>query len=336
MRAFVLSGPGTDAPQIVERPIPEPGPNEIVVRVRAASLNYRDLEIAQNRFNRQFDYPLVPLSDASGEIVSIGSAVHRFSVGDRVTSTFWQGWLGGSADLADPSRQLGGAMQGVLAEYITLDEEGAVKTPFYLTDEEASTLPCAAVTAWHALVTDGSVKAGDDVLIQGTGGVAIFALQFAVLSGARTIVLSSSDDKLERARALGAAVTINYRQHPQWADLVLHETTGRGVDHVIDLGGASTLSQSLSALRLNGRINIVGYLGGDATVDSMAIFRKRARVCAISVGSRSSFEAMNRAIALHRCRPVIDRIFDFEQFPDALEYLQTGKHFGKIVVRLGS
>lgn len=334
MRAFELDGPGAAALRIVERPVPEPGPNEIVVRVRAASLNYRDLEIVQNRFNRRFAYPLVPLSDASGEIVAIGPAVRRFSVGNRVTTTFWQGWTGGSADLADAARQLGGAMQGVLADYITLDEEGAVRTPSHLTDEEASTLPCAAVTAWHALVTDGGVKAGDDVLIQGTGGVATFALQFAALSGARAIVLSGSDDKLERSRALGADVTINYRQHPQWSDLVLRETAGRGVDHVIDLGGASTLSQSVAALRLNGRINIIGYLGGEATVDAMAIFRKRARLSAISVGSRSSFETMNRAISFHSCHPVIDRVFAFEQFPSALGYLECGKHFGKIVIRL--
>ena len=308
MRAIVLDGGrGIEHLQMVEREPPEPRPHQVAVQVKAASLNYRDYEIVTGTFNRHFPLPLVPLSDCVGHVVAIGAEVTRVNVGDRVCGTFWQGWLGGPSDLADTARQLGGAMPGVLAEFVVFDQDGVVRVPDHLTDEEAATLPCAAVTAWHALVTEGGLKAGDDVLVQGTGGVSIFALQFAVISGARAIVLSSSDQKGERATALGAACFINYRRHPEWYSQVMAFTNGRGVDHVIEVGGAQTFTQSLMSIGLAGQINVIGYLGGkDGAVDPLLIFRKRARVRGISVGSRQSFEAMNRAIAANRLRPVVD------------------------------
>jgi NADPH:quinone reductase-like Zn-dependent oxidoreductase len=338
MKAVVLDGGRSiEHLHMVDREMPEPGPRQVLVRVRAASINYRDYEIVTGTFNREFPLPLVPLSDCAGEVVAVGQDVTRVRVGDRVCGTFWQGWNGGSSDLADSARQLGGAMQGVLAEFITLDQDGVVHLPAHLSDEEAATLPCAAVTAWHALVTEGHLQAGDDVLIQGTGGVSLFALQFAVMSGARAIVLSSSDEKCERARRLGAATTINYRQDPDWSDTVLSFTRGRGVDHVIEVGGARTFTQSLLSLRLAGQINVIGYLGGaEGLIDPLMVFRRRARVRGISVGSRQSFEAMNRAIEVNAMRPVIDSVFDWKDLGEALTRLHSGRHFGKIVLTLDS
>jgi NADPH:quinone reductase-like Zn-dependent oxidoreductase len=328
-------GRGLDHLTLVQRPRPSPKPDQVIVRVRAASLNYRDYEIITGTFNREFPLPLVPLSDCVGEIVEAGADVTRVKTGDRVCGTFWQGWIGGPSDLADPKRQLGGAMQGVLAEFVCLDEDGVVLAPPHLSDEEAATLPCAGVTAWHALVTEGHVRAGDDVLVQGTGGVSIFALQFAAMSGARVIVLSSSDHKLQRARDLGAAFTINYRLQPDWSGAVLEYTDGRGVDHVVEVGGPITLTQSLLAIRLGGQISMIGYLGGGGgEVDPLQIFRRRACVRGISVGSRSSFEAMNRAISANQTRPVVDSVYPWTEISTALVHLKDGRHFGKIVLAL--
>lgn len=336
MQAMVLDGGrGLDHLTVVQHPRPSPKPGQVIVRVRAASLNYRDYEIITGTFNREFPLPLVPLSDCVGEIVEAGADVTRVKIGDRVCGTFWQGWIGGPSDLADPKRQLGGAMPGVLAEFICLDEDGVVLAPPHLSDEEAATLPCAGVTAWHALVTEGHVKAGDDVLIQGTGGVSIFALQFAVISGAQAIVLSSSDHKLQRARDLGAAFTINYRMQPDWSDAVIDCTDGRGVDHVVEVGGPTTFTQSLRAIRLGGQISMIGYLGGvGGEIDPLQIFRRRAKVRGISVGSRSSFESMNRAISTSQTRPVVDSVYPWTEISAALAHLKQGKHFGKIVLAL--
>jgi NADPH:quinone reductase-like Zn-dependent oxidoreductase len=302
----------------------------VVLKLRAASLNYRDLEMVNGTYSSRFPLPLVPLSDGVGEVVAVGDGVTRARLGDRVAGTFWQGWVAGAFE---DCPQLGGSADGMLSEYVKLDEIGIVQVPAHLSDQEAATLPCAAVTAWQALVTDGLLKAGETVLIQGTGGVAVFALQFAAMFGARSIVISSSDAKLERATALGASATINYMTTPDWHLAARELNGGRGVDHVIEVGGAETLLRSLEAIRLGGQIHLIGYVGGkQGVVNPMAILNRRAVLRGLPTGSRSTFEAMNRAIAESRMRPVIDRVFPWRDFADALRYLGEGRHFGKIVL----
>jgi NADPH:quinone reductase-like Zn-dependent oxidoreductase len=334
MKAIVLDGqPGFDSLKLVERPMPQPRRQEVIVRVTATSLNYRDVEIARGTYHTVFPLPLVPLSDGVGEVVAIGEDVTRLKVGDRVCSTFWQRWVAGSFDMAEPAYQRGGPIDGMLAEYARLDEQAAVLAPAHLSDVEAASLPCAAVTAWHALLTEGALKPGETVLALGTGGVSLFALQFAASAGARVIVTSSSDDKIVRAKALGADAGVNYRQYPNWADEVLRLTDGLGVDHVIEVGGPESFAQSLRAVRRGGQINVIGYLGGtEGSINPLDIFRRQVRVRGIPVGSRASFEAMNRAIAVNRIRPVIDRSFPWTEVAAAMRYLESGAHFGKVVL----
>ena len=239
MKVYELNGAhGLDSLMLRERPVPVPSANQVLIRLHAASINYRDLLLVKGQPGLQRSSPLVPLSDGSGEIVACGESVSRFKVGDRVAGIFFQTWLEGEITPQKFSSALGGARDGVLAEYIALDENGAVVIPDHLSYEEAATLPCAAVTAWNALVTRGRLKAGDTVLIQGTGGVSVFAIQFARMHGARIIVISSSEEKLARARSLGAVDLINYRKAPDWDARVLEATEGRGVDHVVEVGGA--------------------------------------------------------------------------------------------------
>ena len=335
MKAMVIEGDyGIDNLRQTERPIPEPRRQEVVIRVKATALNYRDVEIVRGTYHTRFPLPLIPLSDGVGEVVAIGEDVTRVKVGDRVCSTFWQRWIGGSFDMAQPFYQLGGPLDGLLAEYALLDEQGVVLAPTHLDDIEAATLSCAAVTAWHALVTEGRLKPGDTVLTLGTGGVSIFAIQFAVLAGARAIVTSSSDQKIERAKALGAFAGVNYRRHPDWADEVLRLTDGHGVDHVIEVGGPGSFVQSLKATRRGGQINVIGYLGGvEGAINPLDVFRRQVRVRGIPVGSRASMEAMCRAIEINRLRPEVDRIFSWTEAPEALRYLETGAHFGKVVLQ---
>lgn len=335
MKAMVIEGDyGIDNLRQTKRPIPEPQRQEVVIRVKATALNYRDVEIVRGTYHTRFPLPLVPLSDGVGEVVAIGEDVTRVKVGDRVCSTFWQRWVGGSFDMAQPSYQLGGPLDGLLAEYARLDEQGVVLAPTNLDDVEAATLPCAAVTAWHALVTEGGLKPGDTVLTLGTGGVSIFAIQFAVLAGAKAIVTSSNDEKIERAKALGAFAGVNYRRHPDWADEVLRLTDGHGVDHVIEVGGPASFVQSLKATRRGGQINVIGYLGGaEGAINPLDIFRRQVRVRGIPVGSRASLEAMCRAIDTNRLRPEVDRIFSWTDAPEALRYLESGRHFGKVVLQ---
>lgn len=332
MKVMVLQdGHGADRLRIVERPIPTPRRQEILIWMKATALNYRDVEIANGTYHTAFDFPLVPLSDGVGEVVAIGEEVTRFRVGDRVCSTFWQRWIGGSFRMAEPAYQLGGPIGGLLAEYAVLDEQAAVLAPRNLTDVEAATLPCAAVTAWHALVTEGGIKAGETVLAQGTGGVSLFGLQFARASGARVIVTSSSDEKLERARELGAFAGINYRRNPQWSDAVLEITEGRGVDHVIEVGGPQSFAQSLKASSRRGQINVIGYLGGkEGAINPLEIFTRQVQVRGIPVGSRESFEAMNRAIEAQNLKPVIERTFSWLDAAKAFRFLEEGAHFGKL------
>jgi NADPH:quinone reductase-like Zn-dependent oxidoreductase len=336
MKVYEVRGRfGLDALAVAERPRPEPGPRELLVRVRAVSLNYRDLLVVKGQYNPRMPLPRVPCSDGAGEVVAAGTGVSRVKVGQRVAGLFMPAWQSGELTDAKAHSALGGAVDGVLAEYVVLPEDGVVAVPEHLGDEEAATLPCAALTAWHALVTEGGVKPGDSVLLQGTGGVSLFALQFARLAGAEVIITSGSDDKLRRARDLGAADGINYKATPDWGDRARELTGGVGVDQVVEVGGAGTLPQSLRAVRLGGRVSLIGVLaGGGGQLSLLPVLMKNVRVQGIFVGSREMFEAMNRAIALHRLRPVVDRVFPFGQAVDAFRHLESGAHFGKVCVRV--
>ena len=335
MKLFVIEKPGSiDALTLSERADPVPGPHDVVVRVRATSLNYRDLMVLTGSYGRGSKPNLVPLSDGAGEVIEVGESVTRVKVGDRVCAIFMQRWLGGAMTREAQASSLGGAIDGVLAEQVMLHEDGLVPVPDHLSYEEAATLPCAAVTAWNALVARGRLAAGETVLVQGSGGVSVFALQFARLTGARVIATSSSDDKLERLRALGASELINYRRTPEWDAAAKDATGGRGADHVVEVGGAGTLARSLACVSLGGRISVIGLLSGAAEIDPMPILRHSATVQGIYVGSRQMFEAMNRAIAEHEMRPVVDRVFPFADTVAAFRYFESQAHFGKVVIAL--
>jgi NADPH:quinone reductase-like Zn-dependent oxidoreductase len=336
MRALEIRGAfGLDNLALVERPDPRPGQGEILVRLRAASLNFRDLLTVEGKYNPKQKLPLVPCSDGAGEVVEIGAGVTRVQPGDRVMTLFAQKWLAGRPTRERLRSTLGGPLDGTLAELAVFDQEGVVKVPGHLSDEEAATLPCAAVTAWSALVTEGGVTAGDTVLVQGTGGVSLFALQLARLLGARVIATSSQDEKLARVREMGAAEGINYREVPEWGKRAKELTGGAGVDHVVEVGGAGTLQQSLQAVRFGGTISLIGNLAGTKTELLLTqVFMQKIRLNGILVGHRESFEAMNRAIACHGLRPVIDRVFPLEDSRAAFDHMAAGEHFGKIVVRI--
>lgn len=337
MKAMVLTKPGVENISLIKRPVPVPRRQEILMKMKAVSLNYRDVEIARGTYHTHFQLPLIPLSDGVGEVVAVGEEVTRFTAGDRVCSTFWQRWVGGSFRIAETGYQRGGPIDGMLAEYVIMDEQAAVLAPDSLSDEEAATLPCAAVTAWNALVTQGNIKAGDTVLLQGTGGVSLFALQFAKVSGARIIITSSSDEKLKKARALGAFAGINYKHHPDWAKEVLELTSGYGVDHILDVGGPQSFAQSLHASARGAQINVIGYLGGtEGQINPLDIFRRQVVVRGIPVGSRETFESMNRAIEHHYIKPVIDKIFPWTDISKALAYMENASHFGKVVLHYHS
>jgi NADPH:quinone reductase-like Zn-dependent oxidoreductase len=322
MRAVEAKGFSIDHLALGERAVPVPGPGEILVRIRAASLNYRDLAILAEKYMPALPLPYVPASDACGEVVETGGGVTRFKVGDRVTPIYTQGWHAGNPTLElRTKRTLGAPLSGVLQEYIAVP----------LTDGEAATLPIAAVTAWSTL-HEGGIKASDTVLVQGTGGVALFALQFAKLAGARVIATSSSDEKLARAKQLGADVGINYRNTPAWETAVKEVTGGRGADIVVETAGA-TLHQSLAALAFGGFIGIVGFVAGyKAEIPLRSVIGPMVRIQGIAVGSRARFEAMNRAIAQHQLRPVVDSTFTLNDAAAAFRRLKEGKHFGKIVI----
>jgi NADPH:quinone reductase-like Zn-dependent oxidoreductase len=335
MKAYQLQGSfGIDSVVSVDRPDPQPGPRQIVVRMKAFSLNYRDLMVVKGLYNPKLRLPLVPLSDGAGTVDAVGAGVTRVKAGDRVAGIFMQKWLAGPVTEAMARSALGGAIDGVLAERVLFDEDGVVGVPEHLSDEEAATLPCAALTAWHALVTEGGIKAGDAVLTQGTGGVSLFALQFARMHGARVIITSSSDAKLERARQLGATDGINYKTTPDWERRARELTGGVGVDHVIEVGGANTLGRSLKAVRMDGMISLIGVLaGGQGEVNPLAAVMKNVRIQGIFVGSRAMFEDMNRAIAVNHLRPVVDCTFGFDEMREALRYMESAANFGKICIR---
>ncbi len=325
---------GLDSLTLTERSELSPSYGQVLIKLRAASLNYRDLMVVKGLYNPKLPLPLIPFSDGVGEVVAVGEGVTRVKTGDRVAGIFFQKWLCGERTEVNAKSALGGDLDGLLAEYVVLHEDGVVHVPEHLTDEEVATLPCAAVTAWNALITSGGVKAGDTVLVQGTGGVSIFALQFAQLLGARVIATSSSNKKLERVRQLGASDGINYKETPDWDKQVKELTGGSGIDRVVEVGGAGTLTKSLRAVRIGGQISLIGVLtGGSGEISTAAILMKNVRVQGIYVGSREMFEAMNRAITLHKLRPIVDRVFPFEEVPEALRYMESGAHFGKICVR---
>ncbi len=327
-------GDGIDGLDLVEVPKPTPGPGQLLIRIRAASLNYRDLMTVKGSYGGPARIGLVPLSDGAGEVEAVGPGTTLFKGGERVCPIFCQSWLGGDLTETNTAAALGGTLDGVLSEYVVLHETGVVAVPEHLSFEEAATLPCAAVTAWNSLQHVGAVTAGDCVLVQGTGGVSVFALQFAKTMGARVIGTSSSDEKLTRARHLGLDEAINYRTRPEWQDVVLGLTGGRGVDHVVEVGGAGTLARSIQAARMGGTIGIIGVLTGRSEIDPTAILRRRVGLRGVYVGSREMFEAMNRAIALHAMRPVIDSTFSLERARDAWRHLEGATHFGKIVIQL--
>lgn len=338
MKVFEIQGSfGIDRLRPAERADPEPEPGGLLLAVKAVSLNHRDLTTVEGAYNPKQPLPLIPCSDAAAEVVAVGEGVTRFRAGDRVCPTFARHWICGEPERDRLRSTLGGPLDGTLAERIVVPAESAVAVPAHLSDEEAATLPCAALTAWNAIVTHGRTRPGDVVVALGTGGVSIFALQFGRLLGARVIVTSSSDDKLARARELGAWGTINYRAEPEWERRVKELTGGRGADLVIEVGGAGTFARSLHAVRMGGTVVMIGALaGGDAPLSVIPILMRQIRVQGMLVGDRESFEAMNRAIAAAGLRPVIDRVFPFGQAPDAFHHMASGEHFGKIVVRVSA
>ena len=336
MRVFQIENDwGLANLRLSTRPDPSPGPGEVLLRMKAASLNFRDLVVPDRGYGKYTGtLPLIPISDGTGEVIAVGDGVARAKVGDRVCPMFMQRWIGGPLSLERITRTLGGPIDGVMADLMVLPEEGVAHVPDHLSDEQAAALPCAALTAWSALVTEGGIGPGDRVLVQGTGGVALFALQFAKLAGAHVTVISSSDDKLARAAALGADAGLNYRAVPDWAKASRAITGDAGFDHILELGGEHTLPQSLRCIRPGGTISMIGVLSGGTLNASLGlIVTRQVRLQGITVGSRDAFEAMARAIGQHRLEPVIDRVFAFEELKDALAYLRSGAHFGKICLR---
>lgn len=327
---------GVDNLKFTERIEPVPGHGQVLLRVRAVSLNYRDLLLVKGLYNPKLPLPLVPFSDGAGDIVGIGEGVTRVKVGDRVAGIFMQSWLAGDLTAAAARSALGGERGGMLAEYVVLDQEGVVVFPEHLSYEEAATLPCAGVTAWHATIEQG-LRPGERVLLLGTGGVSVFALQFALAAGASAIITSSRDEKLERAKGLGASQGINYREVPEWGEKVRELTGGRGADLVVEVGGAGTLPHSLKAVRTGGRISLIGVLSGtEGKVNPLPIVMKKVSLRGIFVGSREMFESMNRAVSAGGLHPLIDRVFPFEGVREALRHMEEGAHFGKICVNVSS
>jgi NADPH:quinone reductase-like Zn-dependent oxidoreductase len=336
MRAYELRGKGLENLVRVERPVPKAEPGEVVVRMRAASLNYRDLLIANGTYRRGLPkLPLVPLSDGAGEVVEVASGVTRVKVGDGVMGSFFRDFIAGPPDDQKRAAALGGTADGVLAEFVALRADAVVPIPKRLSFDEAATLPCAGVTAWVGLVTTGRLEAGDTILAMGTGGVSIFALQLAKAFGAKVILTSSSDEKLARGERLGADHAINYRRTPEWDERARELTGGRGVDHVLEVGGAGTLPRSLRALRDGGHLALVGLLTGSSSDPAVATAHGRGlRIDPIWVGSTAELAALADAVSRFDLHPIIDRSFEVDDVRGAYEHLASGRHFGKIVVRI--
>ena len=335
MRAYQLPGPtGVDSLKAVELPMPKPGRGQVLVKVHSCSLNYRDLAIASGAYRQGSKPDLIPLSDGAGEVVEFGAGVTRFKAGDKVASCFFQRWIGGEAGASAAPSALGGAIDGMLVEYVVLEEGGVVQIPAHLNYDEAATLPCAAVTAWHALLVHGGLIAGKTILVQGTGGVSIFGLQIARMMGANIIATSSSDAKLQRAKAMGATHTINYKTTPDWDKAAMELTGGVGVDQVVEVGGAGTFAKSIGAIKPGGKVSMIGVLSGGAEINPMMIMAKRANIQGISVGSTQMFEALNAAISANGVKPVIDKTFSFDETKAAFAHLKGASHFGKVVIKV--
>jgi NADPH:quinone reductase-like Zn-dependent oxidoreductase len=326
---------GIDQLVLADLPKPRPGRGQVLVKVHAVSLNYRDLLMVRGHYNPKMALPRIPCSDGAGEVVEVGEGVDKVHVGQRVAGIFMQHWLDGAPTAESSRGALGGDIDGMLAEYVVLQQSGVVCIPDHLSFAEAATLPCAGVTAWNAVVNAAQVKPGDVVLIQGTGGVSIFALQFAKMAGAIVIGTSSSDEKLQRAKTMGLDAGLNYRQSPEWAKWVLKETNNRGADLIVEVGGAGTFTQSLQAVRYGGTVAQIGVLSqSEQSLPIPLILHRQVRIQGIYVGSKSHFEAMNRAIVATRIQPVVDQIYTFDRVQDALKSMDTGSHFGKIVIRV--
>jgi len=334
MRAWQIPSFGIDSLELVEHPTPAPGPGEVLVKVRAVSFNYRDLLMVKGLYNPKLRLPRIPCSDGAGEVIAVGDGVSAFKPKDRVCGIFMQNWLDGPLTHAKTKGALGGDIDGMLAERVVLKATGLVHIPEHLSFEEAATLPCAAVTAWNALAA-GNLQPGATVLILGTGGVSIFALQLARLRGARVLGVSSSDQKLERAYALGLDGGLNYRETPDWDQWALDETGGEGVDLVVEVGGLGTIARSLRALKIGGTVAQVGVLTGAADpLPLPQILHKQARIQGIYVGSRRDFEDLNKAISLAVLRPVGEN-FNWSQAPEVLHRMEEASHFGKLVLTVG-
>jgi NADPH:quinone reductase-like Zn-dependent oxidoreductase len=337
--ALRLNAFGLDNLKPEPSPLPPLGPTDVHVRLHAAALNYRDLMVVLGQYNPKMHLPRIIGSDAAGEVVAIGPAVTLFKPGDRICTLFFQDWLDGEIQPLTGKSALGGTIDGVFATERVLPETGLIHAPAHLSFEEAATLPCAALTAWNALIEQGHLRAGQTVLLQGTGGVSLFALQIARMSGATVIVTSSSDEKLDRARRLGATHVINYKSTPDWDKAAKELTSNVGVDHVVEVGGQGTIAKSLSAIRPAGHVHIIGVLSGTGTeagpgIDVRSILTKSVHINGIYVGSRAMFQRLNAAITANNLKPVIDRVFPFADARAAFEHMQNGNHFGKIVLSL--
>lgn len=334
-RQYQLQTTG-DAPAVlhlVDAPVRQPGANEVLVRVRATSLNRRDVYVMRGQYPGPKPASLVPLSDGAGDVVAVGPGVKRFRKGDRVAATFFQLWIDGRPKPEYMASALGGAVDGMLSQYVTLNENGLVQIPKYLSYEEAATLPCAGVTAWNALVTRGRTRPGDYVLLQGTGGVSILGLQLARALGAKPVITSSSDEKLVRARALGAVAFVNYKSTPDW-DKAVVKATGGGVQQALEVGGADTLPKTLASLAPGGHVALIGGLSSfGGSIPALALLGTNSTASGIYVGSRADFEALNAFLEKHEIKPAIDKVFAFEEAPAAFEYMDSGNLFGKVVIR---
>ena len=335
MKLFELPAFGIDNLRLVERPTPEPAADEVLVRLRAVSLNFRDQLVIQGKYNPRMALPRVPVSDGAGEVVAVGAAVTAWKSGDRVVIPFFPAWLDGELTAAKAASGLGGDVDGLLSEFAVIKADALLPIPAHLSFAQAAALPCAAVTAWNGLFVTGNLQPEQTLLLQGTGGVSIFGLQFGAIIGANMILLSSSDAKLERARAMGAQHTINYRTTPDWEKQVREITNGRGVDLTLEVGGIGTLPRTLKATAYAGHISLIGVLAGiSGEIQLGQILHKALTVRGIYVGSRAMFQKMNEVIFQHRLEPVIDRMFPFDQAVDAFRHFESAQHFGKVVIQL--
>lgn len=338
LKAYELQdASGISGLRMVDRPVPACGPYDVLVRIRAVTLNYRDLLTVRGGYGSRQKFPLVPLSDCVGVIEEVGQGITKFRPGDRVIASFFEKWLGGDPTAEKLSRALGGSVEGVLAEYRVFAESNLVAAPTHLSDAEAASLPCAALTAWCAVAKFGGIGPADVILTQGTGGVSLFALQFAKFSGAQVIATSSSEEKLAKLKAMGATQTVNYKKMPEWGKLAREMTDSRGVDLVVEVGGVGTLNESIRATRIGGAIALIGVLAGGAASELRLplIVMQQQRIQGVTVGSVDDLRRMVAAVSSNKMRPVVDRVFPFEAAREAFDYMASGKHFGKVAISLG-